>query len=293
MTAKDYFNLLRPYQWYKNLVIFIVIIFSGNLFDINFLFLTIIGFISLAMISSVNYILNDFIDIKKDKYHPEKSLRPLASGKVKIWQALVIAAVLFIGSLLLAYQLSDYFLYSILFLFGFTQLYSLFLKNEAFADIIAISINFIVRASIGAFIIGAYISPWLILVIFFLSLFLTLGKRKSDLIYLGENAVNHKQSLKHYSKELIDIMTLISTSAVIITYSLYCILGRNALMIFTLPFVLYALFRYLNLVYSGSKIGRHPHKIFKDLRMIVAGILWFIITAFVIYSGLTFSQILP
>lgn len=293
MAAKDYFNLLRPYQWYKNLLIFLVIVFSGNLFDINLLLLTILGFVSLIMISSVNYIINDIIDIKKDKYHPEKALRPLASGKIRIWQAVIIASILFIGSILIAYLLADFFLYSILFLFGFTQLYSFVLKKEAYADVLAISINFIVRASVGAFIIGVYISPWLILVIFFLALFLTLGKRKSDLIFLKEKAVNHKQSLKHYSKEIIDMLMMISTSGVVITYSLYCIFGGHNLMLLTLPFVLYALFRYNYLVYSGSKIGRHPHKIFKDVRIMITILIWLIITAFALYSGLTLLQILP
>ena len=288
-----YIRLLRPHQWYKNILIFLVIFFSGNIADINLLVLTILGFVSLIMISSVNYIINDIIDIKKDRHHPEKSLRPLASGKIRIWQASIIAAVLLIGSLLIAYSLAPYFLYSVIFLFAFTQLYSFYLKKEAVADVLAISINFIVRASAGAFIIGAYISPWLILVIFFLALFLTLGKRKSDLIYLGKNAANHKYSLKYYSREIIDFLMIISTSAVVITYSLYCMLGRDALMLFTLPFVLYALFRYISLVYSGSKVGRHPHKIFKDKRMLIAGIIWLVITCFVLYSGLTLAQLLP
>ena len=288
-----FIKLLRPHQWYKNLVIFLVIVFSGNLFDINLLLLTILGFISLVMISSVNYIINDIIDIKKDKHHPEKCLRPLASGKVKIWQVSIIAFVLFLGSILIASKLSDFFLYSVLFLFVFTQIYSLLLKNEAFADVLSISVNFIVRASAGAFIIKAYISPWLILVVFFLSLFLTLGKRKSDLIFLKENAANHKASLKNYSKQIIDILMTISFSSVIITYALYCIIGRTYLMLLTLPFVLYGLFRYLSLVYSGSAIGRHPHKVFKDIRMIIAIIIWLIITIFVIYLNINLLQILP
>lgn len=290
---KNYFNLLRPYQWYKNLVVFTAIIFSANLFNPALLLMTVFGFLSLIMISSVNYIINDLVDIKKDRFHPEKFKRPLASGKVKIWQALTIAAVLFSGSVIIAYHLSDFFLYSVLFLFAFTQLYSFFLKNEAFADIIAISINFIIRASAGAFIIGVYVSPWLILVIFFLSLFLTLGKRKSDLIYLGKNAENHKSSLKYYSEEIINPLTMISTTSLIITYSLYCILGTSQLMLLTLPIVLYALFRYLSLVYSGSKIGRHPHKVFKDLRILVSIILWLAITSFSMYSGITLQQLLP
>jgi 4-hydroxybenzoate polyprenyltransferase len=167
------------------------------------------------------------------------------------------------------------------------------LKKEAFADVISIAINFIVRASAGAFIIGVLISPWLILVVFFLALFLTLGKRKSDLIYLGEYAGQHKPSLKNYSREIIDFLMIISTSALVITYSLYCTLGRNPLMLFTLPITLYALFRYTSLVYSGSEIGRQPHKVFKDWRIVFAILLWIAVSALVLYSSITLEQLLP
>ena len=293
MSLTDFIKLLRPNQWYKNLLVFLAIFFSGNFLNLESLYLVFLGFISLIAISSANYIINDIVDIRKDRSHPEKSLRPLASGKVKIWQAVIIGIALIAVSLFIASNLHPYFLYSVLFLFGFTQLYSFFLKKEAFADVIAISINFIVRASAGAFIINVLISPWLILVVFFLALFLTLGKRKSDLVYLGENASEHKPSLKNYSKEIIDFLMIISTSALVITYSLYCTLGKNPLMLFTLPIAIYALFRYISLVYSGSEIGRQPHKVFKDLRMVIAIILWIAVSAAVLYSSVTLSHLLP
>jgi len=293
MSLINFIKLLRPNQWYKNLLVFLAIFFSGNFLNLENIYLVFLGFISLIAISSANYIINDLVDIRKDKLHPEKFLRPLASGKVKIWQAVVLGIVLIGVSLFIASKLHPYFLYSVLFLFGFTQLYSFLLKKEAFADVLAISINFVVRASAGAFILKVLISPWLILVVFFLALFLTLGKRKSDLVYLGESAEKHKPSLKNYSKETIDFLMIISTSALVITYSLYCTLGRNPLMLLTLPIALYALLRYIGLVYSGSEIGRQPHKVFKDYRMVIAIILWIAVSALVLYSPITLEQLLP
>ena len=284
MLFKNLIRICRPQQWYKNLLVFLPIIFKGSLFNTHLLFLTFLGFISLCLISSSNYILNDIIDIKKDRSHLEKRKRPVASGKLKVWQAATLTIMLFIASIVIANTLDNLFLFSILFLFGFTQAYSLWLKKEIFADVLAIAINFVVRASSGAFIIHAGISPWLILGVFFLSLFLSIGKRYANIKLLGDRIQEYNPTLVNYSKELISNLMTISTTSLILCYSLYSFLSNHNLL-FTLPFAIYAIFRYLSLVYSGSAIARDPEKIFKDSRLLIAAGIWTLLVVYFIYFG--------
>ncbi len=283
MGLIDFFRLLRPGQWYKNFLIFLPILFSGNLFAIEFLLLTIVGFFALCFVSSGNYIINDIIDIRKDKLHPEKKKRPLVSGKIRIWQAVVLFVFLLTAGIVLAGILNEYFFLSVLALFILTSGYSLFLKNEAFLDIIIIGINFVIRASSGAFIIDVKISPWLIIGVFFLSLFLSAGKRRADSSFLGKKALFHKNSLKIYSNEITNALMIIATTLLILSYTFYSFLSEHSYLIFTLPFALYLIFRYFSLVYAGSIIARHPEKVFKDWRMMIGLFLWIIVTLIILY----------
>ena len=165
-----FLKLLRVEQWYKNLVIFIPLIFSFNLFNLNLFILSFFGFISLCFISSSYYIINDIKDIEKDKYHPEKKNRPLASGKINKPFALLISVILFVDAILIAYSLSLYFLGAVLVLFMFSQAYNFGLRNIIFLDIILISTNFVIRAISGIFIIDTPVSYWVILTTFLISM---------------------------------------------------------------------------------------------------------------------------
>lgn len=279
----DFIKLIRPQQWYKNLLVFLPIIFIGKAFDLNSVLLTVLGFVSLCLISSSNYILNDIIDIKKDRLNPEKKKRPLASGRIKIWQALIIFALFAAISVIIALNLNMNFLYAVIFLFGFTLFYSLILKKEPFADIIVIGINFVVRAMSGAFIIDVKISPWLILCTFFLAVYLTVGKRHSELALLGKKAINHRATLQYYTPALTNALMIIATTILIISYSLYTFLSEHNNLIYTLPFALYVIFRYFQLVYSGSSAARHPERVFLDWRMILGMLLWAGVTFYILY----------
>jgi len=178
MGIKHFVKLMRPKQWSKNLVIFLPLIFAQQLFIPVSLWKTVIGFFALSLISSTNYILNDIIDKERDKQNPEKRSRPIASGKVRIWEAIILAIILAIVSVYLSYSLSTVFLGLVLLLFISTQLYTFWLKKEPFADILTISVNFVIRTISGAFVITkgllpyVDISPWLILTPFFIALFL-------------------------------------------------------------------------------------------------------------------------
>ena len=276
--------LCRPEQYYKNIVIFLAIFFSGNIFKIDYILLVFFGFISLSLMSSVNYILNDIVDNKKDKLNKEKSCRPIAKGKIKILEAIILAFVLSLASLILAFFLNPQFLIALIAFFIISLLYSLVLKNEVFIDIISISINFVIRAISGALIIQVWISPWLIIGTFFLALLIATGKRKSELIFLGKNSGDHRPVLRKYSNEIINSLVNITATALILSYSLYCFLGTYQNLLFTLPIVFYILMRYLYLIYSGSEKARLTNRIFADYNISIAIIIYIITAALVIYA---------
>ena len=277
-----FFNLIRVRQYYKNLLVFLVLIFAGLAFDLNAIGLTLLGFVSLCFISSTNYILNDIFDVEADKKHPEKKNRAIASGKISVFWAGVLAAIFAVVSLVIAWFLSENFFYLIIFLFMFTQIYSIYLKNQIFLDIIAIAINFVIRAVSGALILGVVASPWLISCAFFLSLFLAIGKRKGDLILLGKDAVNHKKVLKYYTKELLDKLLIIVIALLFASYSLYSFLGEYPMLI-TLPIVFYVILRYLYLIEENSMIIRSPGKVYKDKGILIGIIIWILLSIFLIY----------
>jgi 4-hydroxybenzoate polyprenyltransferase len=259
------------------------LIFVGSFFNLEILFKVLIGFIALCFISSSNYILNDIKDIEKDQQHPEKRLRALASGKVSISLSIVLAVTLFISSIIISSLLSVYFLYSVLALFVLTQAYSFYLKNHPFIDILIISVNFVIRAVSGAFIIQSILSPWLIACTFFLALFIVVGKREADSFLLKENSLNHKPVLKYYTKETNSALMIISTTLIITAYSLYSFLSQYPHLIYTIPFALYVIFRYFYLVEQGSIIARHPEKLFKDKPITLGLIIWVVSVFIVIY----------
>lgn len=266
------FELMRIRQWYKNLVIFLPMIFAKAIGIIG-IEKTLFGLLSLCLISSANYIINDVIDINQDRKNPEKRIRPIASGAVKIPQALVMAIAFIMLSLIIASFLSKNFLICMSLIFILTLIYSLWLKREAFADVIVVSTNFVIRAVSGAFIINVRVSPWLILCPFFLALFLAIGKRESEFKLMKDKAYQHRTNLKMYTPALTKTFTGISAALLIISYALYSFLSIYPQLIFTLPIAIYIIFRYLYLIETGSEIARHPERIYKDVRIVIAGII--------------------
>ncbi|MBT3814181.1 decaprenyl-phosphate phosphoribosyltransferase [Candidatus Woesearchaeota archaeon] len=283
MKFKDFLALIRVHQWYKNLVVFLAIFFSGNFFDTNLIYLTIVAFFSLSFVSSAGYIINDLVDLKKDLLNPEKRTRPLASGKVKKPTAIFISLLLLAVSIYMAHTISIAVTYFIILLFISHQIYTFFLKNIIFADILSIATFFVIRAITGAFAIEVKVSPWLILCPFFLSLFLSIGKRQSELHLLKEKSAQARKVLKEYNKELTNSLMIISTTLLIISYALYSFLSEHANLLYTLPFALFVIFRFYYLIDKGSEIARHPERIVKDKAIIVGMILWAIVVGLLIY----------
>jgi len=241
------------------------------------------GFALLCFISSSSYIINDLADQKKDQLHPEKRTRPIASGKISKSLAVFISIMLAIVSLSAAFYLSRGFFITLAILFILTQLYTFFLKQEPFIDIITIAINFVLRAVSGAVLINVETSPWLIICVFSLSLFLSTGKRFGDILYLKEKAYETRAVLKYYSKDVAQFLMTLTTVILILSYALYSFLGVHKNLILTLPFAFYVILRYTSLVYSNSIIARHPEMIYNDYKLILGILFWSLATIIIIY----------
>ncbi|MBI2102566.1 UbiA family prenyltransferase [Candidatus Woesearchaeota archaeon] len=283
MNTKQIGGLLRINQWYKNSIIFLAIFFSGNLASVQALQQTILAFFALSFLSSAGYIINDLKDHKEDQLHPERKLRPLASGMIKPASALLFVLFLLLAGSYLALSINLLFVITAASFFILGQLYTFILKKVIFADIIAISLLFVLRAVAGAVAISVIISPWLILVPFFLALFLAAGKRYSDLHLLREKAGMTKKVLQEYTPEITNTLMIISTTLLIISYALYSFLSEHPLLIATLPLALYSIFRFYNLITSGSSIARNPEKSIKDVPLLIGIIIWVLTAAAVVY----------
>ena len=288
MGFVHYIKLIRVNQWYKNLLVFLPIIFGSQLFNANALGLTLLGFLALCLISSSNYIINDIIDRKRDAHHPLNN-KPIAKGLINAEIAGILASVFFIIALWLSIAISEEFLLFVLILFVLSQLYSLALKHEPVLDVLTISTNFVIRATAGAFVImnnGSpyiWVSPWLIICTFLLALFLAVGKRTSELIILENQAANFRSALRTYTPQMTNALMMIATSTLIMGYALYSFLSVHKLLLLTLPFALYVILRYHHLIYSGSIIPLQTQKFYTDLRLCLGIFLWTIITFVIIY----------
>lgn len=274
-------ELIRIKQWYKNIVIFLPLVFAAHFMNINEILLTALGFIALCLVSSSSYIINDIIDREADRNNPEKRMRPIAAGVISVKQGYAAAVLLLAFGLLPAFFLSALFALFAFAIFLITIIYSLKLKHIAIIDIMAIAVNFVLRAVSGAYIISVIVSPWLIICTFFLSLFLSAGKRFSELEFLAKKASAHRKVLSDYTPELAKSLLNISTVSLLMAYSLYSFMGIYPLLILTLPIALYIIFRYLMLVYNGSIIARKTELLYTD-KGILIGLLSFLAAIFII-----------
>ena len=293
MTSKirSIVNLLRVRQYYKNVLIFVGVFFSKRIFEVELYFPLILGFILLCCASSFNYIINDIRDVERDKNHPEKlKKKPLASGDLPVYFAvlllLFISAFVIFSLVFLIPNISFIFMIILIILTG--QFYNHFFKNYAFIDISILSTGYLWRALSGVVIINEYISAWLFLAIFEIAMFLSIAKRKGDLMLLGKDkAVEHKKVYDQYSLKLLDQFHVMIASSLFMTYSLYLILKFNLfeptinlqeyIVIFTIPISLYLIMRYMYLTSAKPEIARRTEKAFFDKGIIISGFFLFLI----------------
>jgi len=284
MNYKTVFDLLRISQWYKNFVIFIPLTFGMKIIDTHAIYASILGFICLCILSSSYYIINDAFDAKRDILHPEKKLRPIASGKVKIWHALLVAVLMLSAALLVSLYISAVFFLILVMLFIFSQIYNFCLKKILFADILAIATNFSVKSIAGIVVInGTPFSPWLIICAFFLALIMALGKRKSEIVTLGNDAHLHKPVLGKYDSDTINMLLIACTAILVMSYALYIAVMNNELLLITLPFVIYGVAKYVNYVNKNAPIAGRPEKLFGEKDFVLNLFLWISSTVFLLY----------
>jgi len=280
---------MRPHQWIKNLLLFAAVIFSNNLFHADLLLTSVFAFVLFCGLSGSSYIINDFIDRDKDKGHPEKIKRPLASGKLNFTLALFGSAAILIASIGISFFINYRFAIITIIYLALNLLYSVFLKNFAIIDVLVIALLYVLRAVAGAEAIGVAISPWLLICTLLLSLFLAFGKRRHELTSLAANASDHRIILRDYSEKLLDQMIAIVTASTVIVYILYTVsddviahFGTTNL-VYTVPFVLYGIFRYLFLIHKRD-LGGSPSKIFlNDRPLLITIMLWFLTVIAIIY----------
>lgn len=277
----DLFHLMRPHQWVKNGFIFIGLLF-GHAWDNFFLTLQVIAAaIAFSFISSGVYIVNDIVDLENDRQHPTKKNRPLANGKVSVSAAIFLAIVSLIVGISLGIWVS---LWVSLFLFIYILInlgYSFYLKNIVILDIFLIAAGFMLRILTGTVGVGIPPSQWLLLCGFMVALFMGLIKRRSEIIFLSEEKSLHRKVLGDYSPVLLDKMISISAAGVIMSYSLYTMssetirIHRTDKLIYTVPIILYGIFRYIYLLHHQGKGGDPSLELVLDPHVIITICVWF------------------
>lgn len=280
---KALIRTMRPKQWYKNSLVFVGIVFSLNILNFSMWLQVVYAFLIFCALSGSEYIINDILDAEKDRRHPIKSKRPIASGELKIAHAVSFSSILIVIALSGAYLINlKFFGISVLFLL-LTLTYSFWLKHIILVDASMISINFAIRAIAGCLAINIPVSPWITICAFLGALFLVFGKRRHEIILLGEDAKSHRNILKSYTTEMLEQLISITAGALIVSYSLHTFLTGNLWMMITIPVVIYGIFRYLFLVHSEN-IGGEPEIIFKDKGMVISMILWIFLCIVILYN---------
>ncbi len=286
-TAKQLLRTMRPKQWIKNLLVYAGVVFDRHLLELRPMVYATLAFIIFCGISSAVYLLNDLVDVEKDRQHPRKRFRPLASGKLKKEYAIIMMVLLVAGGIPAAFVLQPAFGGIVLLYFVIQIAYCFYLKNVVIIDVFTLSSGFVLRAVAGALVIQVEVSPWLLVCTMLGALFIGLAKRRNELILLAEGASEHRQILKEYSSELVQEMISVVTSAVVVAYSLYTItyekLPKNHLMALTIPFVLYGIFRYLYLVYRKDEGGSPEELLLKDIPLLSCALLWATASVAILY----------
>lgn len=289
-TLAGIIRTMRPRQWIKNGVIYAALVFDRQLGLNNLpaLIRTTAGFIIFCLLSGVVYIINDIADAEADRNHPDKKDRPIASGELSIRTAAVVAGIILVVIFPIAYLLSPGFALIALAYFVLNLLYSKWLKHIPIIDVFSIALGFILRVMAGASLITvARFSPWLYVVTSIGALLLGFGKRRGEISLMADDAQIHRKVLDGYNLPLLDQLISIVSATTIVAYSLYTFsapnLPDNHIMMLTIPFVVYGIFRYIYLL-QVEDLGGAPEEIFlKDHPIQVAVLLWGFSILFIFY----------
>ena len=288
----------RPRQWIKNFAVFAALIFSGTLLDPVSQIKTFQAFVLFCAFSSATYLLNDVFDVNRDKLHPFKKKRPIASGIIPIPFAIGLALFLIVIGLPFAYKLSPAFFFASVTYLVLQLFYSAYLKQIILLDVLVIAAGFVLRVYAGVWVIDAHLNVWFLLSITSFALFLAIGKRRSERTLMEATASSHRETLLHYPENLLDSLTSMFATSAWLTYALFAFLqppiqARHAFYNFfggfelpfteakylmvTVPVVIYAVMRYLYIIYE-KKEGESPERVLlSDKPLLIATILWMIL----------------
>ena len=281
---------MRPRHWIKNLFVFAPLFFGGQFTDLRKIATTFVVFIAFSIISSSIYIFNDVADRENDRNHPSKCKRPIASGSLPVFTALIVGicfVVLTISVLILIVSLKVIII--LLFYFFLNIAYSFFLKNIVIVDVFCVSFGFVLRVLAGGLAVNVVPSSWLIIATFLLSLFLALGKRRHELVLLNDSSDNHRSVLYHYTPRLVDQLISVVTPVTLITYLLYTLDAetvarfKSKILFSTGIFVIFGIFRYLYLIHRKDLGGSPTRLVLKDLPLLGAIIGWILIFCLIVY----------
>lgn len=289
-----YLRLMRPHQWIKNVFVLAGVVFGRKLHEPEAVLTALLGFLAVSLISSTVYIINDIRDREEDRQHPRKRTRPLASGAARVPVAAALAVVLGLAGLVGSFLLGPAFFLVVLGYLIMQSAYTLRLKRVVLLDVILIAVGFVLRAVAGAVLVHVEISIWLVLCTFTLCLFMGFSKRACELKVLsavgGGQAGNHRITLTRYTPDLLNHMTTVSAGIAIISFMLYVTddvtiakFGTNYLA-YTLPLVVYAIFRFALLVEEG-RVDGPTDVLLRDRPFQIALILWAGAALLIIYQG--------
>lgn len=295
---------VRPRQWIKNFAVFAAIIFSGTLLDQTSQIKTLQAFLLFCIFSSSTYLLNDVFDISRDKLHPFKKKRPIASGLIPIPVAVGLSFFSIIVFLPLSYQLSPAFFFACLTYLILQLFYSAYLKQVILLDVLVIAAGFVLRVYGGVWAIDAHLNVWFLLSVTSFALFLAIGKRRSERTLMEGQAPLHRETLLHYPENLLDILTSMFATSAWLTYAFFAFLqppiqARQAFsslvgnfelpfteakyLMATVPVVIYAVMRYLYIIYE-KKEGESPERVLlSDQPMLISVVLWLVLVIGIIY----------
>ncbi len=273
---KLFIQQLRPKQWTKNLLVFAALVFTIPNINISMIYAAIAGFFLFSLVSGCVYILNDFIDLELDRQHPDKKNRPMASGELPPALAISLGGIILMAALVISYQQNLWFAIILTLYFILNVAYSLYLKKVVIIDVMVIAAGFVLRAVGGAYIIEVPLTPWFIICTALLALFLAISKRRHELVLMeNQREGNYREVLDLYSAQLLDEMNSIVTTATIISYALFTFTsGRTIYLMWTIPFVIYGIFRYLYLIHIENKGGKPDEILLEDKPILITVLLY-------------------
>lgn len=288
-TLRGLVRAMRPTQWTKNVIVYAALVFDGKLLQPDLFWKTTAVALCFCLVSSSVYLINDLVDIEKDRQHPRKRLRPLPSGELSTRLAAVTAFVLGAVGILVALRV-DVWAGAVTAAYLLQNLaYSFFLKNHVIVDVMVLSLGFLLRVVAGVAVVHVEnFSPWLYVCVTLLSLFLGFGKRRHEITLLQGEAANHRASLEQYNLALLDQLIGLVTTSTLVSYTLYTFEAQTALvgggrMLLTVPFVFYFIARYLYLIHVRKLGGAPDELLLQDRPLLINSLLWMATVAVLIY----------